>query len=424
MKKVSKFLRDIPLYKKILFGMVFGVMIGIIAVHLKSELFVQHWITPWGQLFIRLLQLIAVPLVFITLVKSVSGLKDIQKFSRLGLRTLFYYLCFITVSVIFGLGLGLTVKPGALINQEKVHHIQETYQETMTQKAVAAEQVQGKGPLGFLNDIVPSNIVHAASNNSNILQVIFFAILMAVALLLIPKEQAKPVVDLFAGLDAVMMKIVDFIIRIAPIGVTALMAGLVTDFGGDLSMFGALGAYALTVAIAMLIIMFIFYPTMIRVFAKKLKAKDFIRAMYPVQLFAFTTSSSAATLPVNLETVEKELKVSGEVASFVLPLGITVNMDGTACYQAIAILFIAQVLGVELTVSQLIVIVFMTILSSIGTPGIPGGTYVILAMVLTSIGIPAEGLALIIGIDRPLDMLRTAVNVTGDATVACMIDKR
>lgn len=215
---------------------------------------------------------------------------------------------------------------------------------------------------------------------------------------------------------------VDYIIRFAPWGVAALMAGLVTDFGGDASIFSALAVYALTVIGGMAVLIFVFYPSLIHFFTR-IHIKDFIRAMYPVQLFAFSTSSSAATLPLTLETVERELKVSEEVSSFVLPVGTTINMDGTSCYQSIAILFIAQVLGIELSISQLLIIVAMTILSSIGTPAIPGGSYVILTMVLTSVGIPAEGLALILGIDRPLDMLRTAVNVTGDATVASMVDR-
>jgi Na+/H+-dicarboxylate symporter len=233
----------------------------------------------------------------------------------------------------------------------------------------------------------------------------------------------KPVIDFFDGMNDIILKMVGFIIQLAPIGVAALMAGLVTDFKGDASLFSALGVYALTVTAAMLIIMYAFYPLIIKLFSQQVHVKKFLRAMYPVQLFAFTTSSSAVTLPVTMKTVEEELKVSKEVSSFVLPVGVTVNMDGTSCYQAIAILFISQVLGVDLTFSQILTVLFMTILSSIGTPGIPGGTYVILAMVLTSIGIPAEGLALIIGVDRPLDMLRTAVNVTGDAAVACIIEK-
>jgi Na+/H+-dicarboxylate symporter len=415
---------SVPLYLQILLGMGAGIVIGSTALYLNAETLVGNWITPWGQLFIRMLRLIAIPLIFVTLVKGIAELKDISKFSRLGIKTLLIYLCFITISSAFGVGLGLTVRPGALVDQEIAAGLQETYQGLITEKAQEAGQAQKQGPLNFLNDIVPDNIVSAAGNNSAILQVIFFAILFAVASLLIPREKVKPVIDFFDALNDIILKMVEFIIRLAPLGVAALMAGLVTDFRGDGSLFGALGLYALTVGVAMFIIMYAFYPLMIRMFSRKVGVKAFLRAMYPVQLFAFTTSSSAVTLPVTMKTVEEELKVSKDISSFVLPVGVTVNMDGTACYQAIAILFIAQVLGVDLTLMQVLTVLFMTVLSSIGTPGIPGGTYVILAMVLTSVGIPAEGLALIIGIDRPLDMLRTAVNVTGDAAVACMIDRK
>jgi Na+/H+-dicarboxylate symporter len=422
MNKQRKYL-SFPLYLQILLGMAVGIVIGLVALYADAETFVTHWVAPWGQLFIRLLKLIAIPLIFVTLVKGVAGLKDISKFSKLGIKTLLVYLCFIAISASFGVGLGVLMRPGALVDPALAAGMQATYQSTIQEKALAAGEVQSQGPLNFLNDIVPDNIISAAGNNSAILQVIFFAILFAVASLLIPREKVRPVLDFFDGLNDIILKMVGFIIQLAPIGVAALMAGLVTDFKGDGSLFSALGLYALTVAVAMFILMYAFYPLVIRLFSRHVGVRAFLRAMYPVQLFAFTTSSSAVTLPLTMKTVEEELKVSNEISSFVLPVGVTVNMDGTACYQAIAILFISQVLGIDLTFMQILTVLFMTILSSIGTPGIPGGTYVILAMVLTSVGIPAEGLALIIGIDRPLDMLRTAVNVTGDATVACMIEK-
>lgn len=416
-----------PLYIQILLGMLAGILLGILALQFDTDQFdgtqfIQHWIRPWGQLFIRLLQLIAIPLVFISLVKGVTGLKDISKFSRIGGKTVGIYLCTTVVAVLLGLTLGLIVKPGKLVNQEQVAHLQESYHTLAEEKRVIAEQTQSQGPLAFLNDIVPNNIVSATSDNSKMLQVIFFAIFFGIAILSLPPEKTRPVITLFEGLNDVILKMVDYIILFAPWGVTALMAGLVTDFNGDASIFSALAVYALTVVGAMFILLIVFYPLLVHTFTH-LHLKDFIRALYPVQLFAFTTSSSAATLPLTMETVENKLGVSKEVSSFVLPVGVTINMDGTSCYQSIAILFIAQVLGIDLSLSELVTIVAMTVLSSIGTPGIPGGSYVILTMVLTSVGIPAEGLALILGIDRPLDMLRTAVNVTGDATVSTIVNK-
>lgn len=413
---------NLPLYIQILLGMVIGIIIGMIALPLNGITFVEHWIRPWGQIFIRLLQLIAIPLVFVSLVKGVIGLKDISTFSRLGGKTVLIYIGTTIIAVLLGISLGLIVKPGKLVNQEQVISMQESYQSVVTEKKLAAEQTQSQGPLTFLNDIVPNNIISAAGDNSKMLQVIFFAIFFGLAMLTIPQEKTKPVALLFDGLNDIILKMVDYIIRFAPWGVAALMAGLVTDFGGDISIFSALAVYAITVFTGMMLLAYLFYPTLIHLFSS-VKVNDFIKAIYPVQLFAFTTSSSAATLPVTMEAVEKDLKVSREVSSFVLPVGVTINMDGTSCYQSVAVLFIAQVLGIDLSLSQLLTIIGMTVLSSIGTPGIPGGSYVILTMVLTSVGIPAEGLALILGIDRPLDMLRTAVNVTGDATVASIIDK-
>ncbi|MDR0977025.1 MAG: dicarboxylate/amino acid:cation symporter [Prevotellaceae bacterium] len=417
-------LKSMPLYAQILLGMGLGIVIGFVALSLQGgETFIAHWIKPWGELFVRLLQLIAVPLIFVTLVKGVMGLKDIHSFSRLGGKTMLLYLVFIVASVIFGLSLGLLADPGTLVNPDIAAMLQDKYAASVADKAAVALEVNSRGPLHFLREIVPSNIVMAASSNSTILQVIFFAVLFGVAALMVKPEQVASVVKLFDALDTIIMKMVSLIISTAPIGVTALMAGLVTDFRGDASMFSALGLYALTVIVALLVIMYLFYPIIIR-FCSRTKVRDFLRALYPVQLFAFTTSSSAVTLPVTMKAVKEQLHISDETASFVLPVGVTVNMDGSSCYQAISILFVAQVLGINLEFSQLLTILLMTVLSSIGTPGIPGGSYVILAMVLTSVGIPPEGLALIIGLDRPLDMLRTSVNVTGDAVVACMVDRK
>lgn len=412
-----------PLYLQILLGMIVGIIVGLVALYVHAEAVVQDWITPWGQLFIRMLQLIAVPLIFISLVKGITGLKDVSKFSKLGGRTLLLYFIFITVAVVFGIGLGLIVKPGALVDPAAAADMQDAYRSTLTEKTIAAEQLHDEGPLRFLKVIVPDNIIAASSNNANMLQVIFFAILFGLAALMIPRSVVKPVIDLFDGLNDIIMKMVSLIIGFAPIGVLALMAAVVTDSKGNVSVFSALGLYAVTVIAAMLMIMFIFYPLIIKFFSKH-SIKEFIRAMYPVQLFAFTTSSSAVTLPVTMKAVTEELHVSEDVTSFVCPVGVTVNMDGTSCYQSIAILFIAQVLGVDLNFSQIMTVLFMTVLSSLGTPGIPGGSFVILTLVLTSVGIPAEGMALIMGIDRPLDMLRTSVNVTGDAVVACMVDQK
>jgi Na+/H+-dicarboxylate symporter len=327
------------------------------------------------------------------------------------------------LAVSIGLSAGLLVKPGKIVDKTKVEHIQVAYQTAAAEKGAIAKQSQEQGPLSFIDDIVPYNVFEAATDNAKMLQVIFFVLFFGVAALTIKPEKIKPVVDLFDGLNDIILRMIDYIIRFAPIGVTALMAGIVADFRGDISIFSALGVYALTIVAALLCLMFVFYPLFIHFFTN-VSVKNFLRSMYPVQLFAFTTSSSAATLPVTMNVVEKKLGISKDIVAFIMPIGATINMDGTSCDQTIAVLFIAQVLGIDLSVSQLLVIVGMSILSSIGTPAIPGGSFVILSIVLASVGIPAEGLALILGIDRPLDMLRTSVNVTGDAVIASIIDKK
>lgn len=415
---------SIPLYLQIILGMVVGIAFGLFALALGGQSMVKNWIAPWGHLFIKLLQLIAVPLVFFSLVKGVTGLQDISRFSKLGGKTVLLYITTSVFAVLIGLGAGLLVKPGELVNRETVAHIQAQYKSFAEEKEAAAQQQsEGKGPLSFLDEIVPSNVVHAASDNSRMLQLIFFALFFGLAALTIPKEKTEIVVRFFDGMNEIVLKMVDFIIRLAPWGVAALMAGLVVDFGGDASVFSALGVYALTVIVSLFSFLLLFYPLVIHFFTG-VSVKTFMRSMYPVQLFAFTTSSSAATLPLNMDTIRHKLGISESVVSFVCPVGSTINMDGTSCYQTIAVLFIAQALGIDLTFSQLLMVLLMTILSSIGTPSIPGGSYVILAMVLTSVGVPAEGLALIIGIDRPLDMLRTSVNVTGDAVICSIVDKK
>ena len=411
----------VPLYAKILIGMLAGVLIGIAALTFQQTGFVNNWVRPWGQVFIRLLQLIAVPLVFVSLVKGVIGLSDIGKFSRIGIRTIILYLLTTAFAVTVGMSLGLVVRPGQFVDRQTVVSMQENYKSVVEQKKAEADTMKNSGPLSFLEEVVPDNFVAATSDNRKMLQVIFFAVLFGIAALCIERAKIAPVEQLFDSLYHILLKVIDFVIMFAPYGVTALMAGLVIDFSGNLSMFGALAVYAITVVSGLLFLISVFYPTLIYLFTK-MKPNFFIKTMYPVQLFAFTTSSSAATLPLNLETTENKLGVSNEVTSFVLPVGATINMDGTSCYQAIAVLFIAQVIGIDLTLMQLFTIILMTIISSIGTPSIPGGSYVILTMVLASVGIPPEGLALILGIDRPLDMLRTAVNVTGDATVAAIVD--
>ena len=418
MKKIR-----IPFYLQILIGMVVGVVVGFIAIGLGGEQIVNDWIRPLGKLFIKALVLIAVPLVFVTLMKGIIDLKDTSSLSRLGGRTVAIYLATTVFAVLVGMGLALLIRPGEMVDSNIISELtSENSSKALSIQAMQADTADS-GPLRFLDDIVPSNIFQSLADNGKMLQIIFFAILFGIAVLSIPYEKKLPLVNLIDSLNEAIMRIVGYVIACAPVGVAALMAGLVVDFKGDASVFAALGVYAGNVVVGMLFMLLVFYPLIARLFGG-VRYGFFVKSLYPLQMFAFTTSSSAASLPFTFATTQGKLGVSREVSSFVLPIGTTINMDGTSCYQTIATLFIAQALGIDLTVTQLLTIIAMTTLSSIGTPAIPGGSYVILAMVLTSVGIPAESLALIIGIDRPLDMLRTSVNVTGDVAVSVIMDKQ
>lgn len=411
-----------PLYVKILIGMLLGMIAGLLAVSFGFSQFTSDWIKPWGAIFLNLLKLIAVPLIFVSLVKGISSLSNISKLSRIGLKTISLYLISTIIAVSFGLFLVNSIEPGNTFPEHKKIELQERYNTTIDLKKDQASELKNESPLKFLVDVVPSNFFKAATDNSKMLQIIFFAILFGIAMVILEKSKVKAVKDFFDGIDAIILKIIDIIMLFAPYGVFALITGLIVDFSGDLDLFAALGLYAITVVLGLLVMIFAIYPLFLKIFTP-IKYTDFYKSISPAQLLAFSTSSSAATLPVTMECVEKKIGVSDEISSFVLPVGVTINMDGTSCYQAIAAVFIAQVFGVNLDIYDQLIIVATATLASIGTPGVPGGSIVMLIIVLTSVGIPIEGLALILGIDRPLDMLRTVVNVTGDATVSTIVAK-
>ncbi|MFC2080549.1 dicarboxylate/amino acid:cation symporter, partial [Bacteroidota bacterium] len=372
--------------------------------------------------FLKLLKLIAVPLIFVSLVKGISSLSNISKLSRIGIKTIVIYLITTVFATVVGLGLVNIIKPGNVFPEERQTEYRERFLEDISSKQLFAEDIQKQSPLHFFEEMIPENIFFAAADNSKMIQIIFFAILFAVALVMIPGEKVKVVKAFFDGLNDIILKIIDIIMRFAPLGVLALMAGLIVDFSGDAELFSALGMYMLTASVGLFALIILFYPLLVRVFAS-IRPRNFFKGILPAQMVAFSTSSSAATLPVTLKQVTKEFKVSKTIANFVLPVGVTINMDGTSCYQAVAAVFIAQVFGIDLSLSQQISIVLLATLASIGSPGVPGGSIVMLIIVLTSVGIPVEGLALILGVDRPIDMLRTVVNITGDATVASIVAK-
>ena len=414
--------RKIPLYIKIIGGMVLGVLFAIAAVQFEGGTqFVKDWIKPFGNIFINMLKLIAIPLILASLVKGVSDLKDISKLSKMGFKAVGFYLFTTVFAVCLGLVAVNLVKPGKAISPETRTQMLSVYSADASKKQEEATQQKGGGPLKFIEDIVPDNIIKAASSNSTMLQVIFFALLMGVALIMIPPDKAKPMKDFFDSFNDVILKIIDIIMKIAPFGVFAPMASLVAESPG-FEIFKALGQYALTVIGGLLILIFVFYPTLIYLFTRR-NPVEFIKQVSPAQLLAFSTSSSAATLPVTMETVEKRVGVDNEVSSFVLPIGATVNMDGTSLYQAVAAVFIAQAFGMELSLTAQLGILVTATLASIGSAAVPSAGMVMLVIVLAQAGIPEAGLALIFAVDRPLDMVRTMANVTSDCTVATIIAK-
>jgi Na+/H+-dicarboxylate symporter len=383
--------------------------------------FVNDWIKPFGTIFINLLKLIAIPLIIASLIKGISDLQDISKLSAMGGRTIGLYIMTTVVAVTIGLLIVNIVQPGNSISAETQAELLSNFSGDANERIAAAEAQKDQGPLQALIDLVPSNIFKAATDNASMLQVIFFVVFFGVGLILIPQEKAQPVKAFFDSLNEVVLKLIDLIMLAAPYGVFALLASLVVESpSGDLFM--ALIQYSLCVVAGLGIMIFLFHPMLVKVFTK-IGYKQFFNGISPAQLLAFSTSSSAATLPVTMERVEEHLGVEKEVASFVLPIGATINMDGTSLYQAVAAVFIAQAFGIDLTLGDQLTIVLTATLASIGSAAVPGAGMVMLVIVLGAIGVPEFGLALIFAVDRPLDMCRTVVNVTGDATVSLLVAK-
>ena len=414
-------MRKLELHWKILIGMFLGVLFAFIMVNFSwGPEFVSDFIKPFGTIFINALKLIAVPLILASLIKGISDLKDISKLSKMGGRTIVIYILTTVIAVTIGLGIVNIIKPGNSISEATRLELVENYSGDANEKIMAAAKQQESGPLQALVDLVTSNIFKAASDNGNMLQVIFFAIFFGIGLILIPEKQAKPVKDFFDGFNEVILKLIDLIMLAAPYGVFALLAALVVE-APSADLFKALAWYAICVLLG-LAIMIGFYILVVYIFTKR-SPSFFIKGISPAQLLAFSTSSSAATLPVTMERVEEHLGVEEEVTSFVLPIGATVNMDGSSLYQAVAAVFIAQAFGMDLDLYTQLGIIVTATLASIGSAAVPGAGMVMLVIVLAQAGIPEAGLALIFAVDRPLDMCRTVVNVTGDATVSMLVAK-
>lgn len=455
-----------PLHFKILAGLLLGVAWAFISSWLGFSDFTNNWIAPFGTIFINLLKLIAVPLIFFSIICGITGLTDLSVLGKLGFRTLFIYL----ITTIFAISTGLILvnmfQPGKQIdeasridnrivyelwvlnvgkskNDSKCFICDEKYadrvevvkrnenlkesDEFVTSKVEQANKTKSLSPLQPLVDMIPSNIMFSLSDNGLMLQVIFFAIFFGICILLVGINNAKPVIDFCNSANLIFLKMVDVVMLAAPFFVFALLAGVVAKMAGNdvykiVEIFKGLLSYSLVVIAGLFFMVFVFYPMLIHFFAKGLTFKNFLKGMAPAQLLAFSTSSSAATLPVTIECVEENLKVKKEISSFVLPIGATVNMDGTSLYQAVAVVFLAQLHLVDLNFAQQLTIVLAATLASIGSAAVPSAGLVMLIIVLESVGLNPAWIAIIFPVDRILDMCRTVVNVTGDGAVAAIMN--
>ncbi len=458
-------MKKLALYWKILIGMILGIVWALLSSSLGWSAFTINWIDPFGTIFINLLKLIAVPLVLFSIISGVANIGDPASLGRMGGKTLLIYLITTVMAISIGLLLVNTIKPGKLIDKQSridnrisyeiwassqgyqikdgINYLQdpafferaqeisklshaELKEASVSDKLEKANKRKETTPLQPLVDIVPDNFFYSLSNNGLMLQIIFFAIFFGVCLLFIPNDKSQPVLNLVDGINEVFLKMVDLVMQAAPFFVFALLAGVVSkmagnDIGKVVEIFKGLSWYSLTVLIGLLFMIFVAYPIILKLFVKKIPYTGFFKAMSPAQTLAFSTSSSAATLPVTMECVEQNLGVDKKVSSFVLPIGATVNMDGTSLYQAVAVIFLAQLHMIDLTIGQQLTIVLTTTLASIGSAAVPSAGLVMLIIVLDSVGLNPAWIAIIFPVDRILDMFRTVVNVTGDATVCSII---
>ena len=462
-------MKKLPLHVKIIIGLVLGIVYAFISSALGWNEFTINWIDPFGTIFIRLLKFIAVPLVLFSIISGISGLSDISRLGKMGLKTLVIYLLTTTSAVAVGLLLVNMVKPGSYLDESQRIKNRISYEiwvdetsgvkpkdkkdflndpeyadvvaevsqdpnyrkqqmgddEAVASKMETAQEAKESGPLEFLVDMVPENIILSISDNALMLQVIFFAIFFGITLVMLPADKAKPVIDFVHGSNEVFLKMVDIVMKAAPFFVFALLAGVIAKMANTpaevFEIFKGLGSYSITLFVGLAFMIFVFYPLIGVIFIKKLDYRRFFRNISPAQFLAFSTSSSAATLPVTMECVEENMGVSKNVASFVLPIGATVNMDGTSLYQAVAVVFLAQLHLVDLTLGQQLTIVLTATLASIGAAAVPSAGLVMMIIVLQSVGLNPAWIAIIFPVDRILDMCRTVVNVTGDATVATLI---
>jgi len=463
-------MKKLALHWKIIIGLLLGIIWAYISASFGWSTFTKNWIAPWGEIFINLLKLIAIPLVLFSIIVGISGLSDIKRLGRVGIKTLGIYLLTTVFAVSLGLVLVNVIKPGKYLDENQRIKNRITYElwaqennieikdhrsyltnpdytdlvgdasqqyeidksiaatdPSLAQRQQEARRTKEAGPLAFLIDMVPSNIFVSLADNKLMLQIIFFAIFFGVVLLMIDKKKADNVAGIVDGFNEVFLKMVDIVMKAAPFFVFALMAAKLSEMAGDdpkaiQDIIINLGWYSLVVVIGLAFLVFVVYP-LIMTRVLKISYTSLFRKISPAQLLAFSSSSSAATLPITMECVNDNLKVPEEVSSFVLPIGATVNMDGTSLYQSIAVIYLAQIHLIDLDMAQQLTIVATATLASIGSAAVPSAGLVMLMIVLDAVGLNPAWIAIIFPVDRILDMMRTVVNVTGDITVSSVIAK-
>ncbi len=459
--------KKLALHWKIIIGLLLGIIWAVISSITGLSTFTQNWIAPFGTLFINLLKLIAVPLVLFSIISGIAGMGSPSSLGKIGIKTLAWYLGTTILAVAIGLLVVNFIGPGKWVNKDtrlnnrikyelwakqndveikdnKCYSCMTQYQDrvreltaglqteaappSLSDKIDRAQSSKKQGPLQPFVDMVPDNIFRSLSDNGLMLQVIFFAIFFGICLLLLPQTKTGTIRSLVDNLNDIFLKMVDIVMKAAPFFVFALLAGAVSNIAGDdpskvIEIFKGLGWYSLTVIIGLSLILFVIYPLIVQFFTRQIKYKDFFKGISPAQALAFSTSSSAATLPVTIECVEDNLKVDNKISSFVLPIGATVNMDGTSLYQAVAVVFLAQFHLVDLDVAQQLTIILTAVLASIGAAAIPSAGLVMLIIVLEAVGLNPAWIAIIFPVDRILDMCRTVVNISGDSAVSTIIAK-
>jgi proton glutamate symport protein len=421
-------MRKIALHAQILIGLVLGLVFAVLSTKLGwPTSFTINYIKPFGTVFLNGLKMVVIPLIFVSLVVGVASIEDVTKLSRIGGKTFLIYTATTVLAVALGLTTANLIKPGQVISAQTRDRLLALYTVEAKQHEVIAKAVRGQdSPLQHFVDLVPENLVASMGNNENLLQVVLVAIMLGVALLQIAPRKSRPVILFFEGLNDAIIELIRFIMKLAPIGVFSLVVSLSVEIAGNnnpneiFEILYALLWYVTAVILGLAFMTFVVYPIILRLFTK-MGYVHFFQGIYPAQLVAFTTSSSSAALPVTMDRVERHLGISKDISGFVLPLGATVNMDGTALYQGVAIVFIAQALGLDLSIATQLSVLANVVISSIGVAGVPGSAMVTTMILLQSLGIPAGALSLVLAPDRILDMCRTVTNITGDAVVAVII---